>query len=326
MEWNMRRLMLAALALTLGAVPALEAQATREWTLTGRLTEPDGKAIDDATIRVTQGPRTLVARTDRRGAYRVESVGEGTWIVAVRRVGYRPTLDTITFDPKGMRRDYTLERATTSLGAVVVNGTWTGVRGVVGDIRLMKPLEGARVVVMSDRGTPVETDADGRFAAPLAPGTDVVLRVEREGYLRRIVTATVPANGYIELDIPLDTLRGDGRREFIAFEDLESRLAWASPYAALVNRAELARSDASRLSLALRESGTLAAKGLLGASGCLFVNGQAKPGFPVDLVPIEDVELVEVYPKGGDNSRTLSHRWPPLEECRTIISVWTSVD
>ncbi len=315
----MRRIALGsaiAFAFVLAVVPSLEAQAIRAWTLTGRLTDGEGKAIDEATIRVTQGPRTLLARSDGTGVYRVTDVGEGTWIVAVRRVGYRPLLDTIAFDPKGLRRDYTMGAAATGLDAVVVHANWTGVRGVVGDIRLLSPLAGARVVAMGTSGEPVETDVDGRFEVSLAPGTEVVLRVEREGFARQLVTAKVPADGFVELDVPLDTLRGDERREMIAFEDLESRLAFATPRAARLLRAELQRSDAARLDVALREVGTLTAKGIrVPRFACLFVNGEARPGFPIDAVPIEDIEFVEIYPEGSDLSRTLAIRWPPRGEC-----------
>jgi hypothetical protein len=310
----MGRSILTGLLLLL-AGGALEAQAIREWTLTGRLVGPDGRPIAGAVVRATQGPRTLVARTDAKGAYRVAEMGEGRWTVAVRQVGFRPAVDTLTFDPKGMRRDFTLEQLTASLDAVLISERWSGVRGVVGDIRYLRPLAGARIEAYVGSDTVLASGIEGTFALPLAPNTKVVLSVERDGYERQLVSATVPASGYVELDVALDTLRGEPRN-WIAWQDLKSRLRYATPRSALVGREELGRYGASSLDFALRESGELVAKGIMPhGAACLFVNGVARPGFPVWSVPVEQVELVEVYPAGSDLSGTLGLRWPPRGEC-----------
>jgi hypothetical protein len=294
---------------------ALHAQTPREWTLTGKLVGPDSQPIAGATVRATQGPRTLVARTNDDGVYRITEMGEGNWTVAARSLGHVATVERLTFDPRGMRRDFQLERAATRLDPVLVASRWTGVRGVVGDVRLLTPLSDARIEVIGGRDAKVSTGTDGLFAVALEPGTEVVLTVEREGYARRVVTATVPASGYIELDVPLDTLR-EQRRDWLAIEDLDRRLKFASARSAVVGRDEIERTDAGGLDAVLTESPSLARKGItVSRASCLFVDGIARPGTPVDAIPAALVEFVEVYPAGTDATNSLAIRWPPRGEC-----------
>ncbi len=307
------RFPISAIALAIATASA-GAQTPREGMLTGRLIGPDSLPIRDAIVRATQGPKTVLARSNDQGVYRLTGLYAGPWAIAVRRLGYSPFVDRLTFDPRGMRRDYLMRALVASLDPVLVSERWTGVRGVVGDIRFLSPLAGASVQLLGGTAR-VQTDSAGRFAVPLAPGTEVVLRVEREGYGRQVVTATVPTDGYLELDVAMDTLRGV-RRDALVWADLDRRLKFASPRAAWVGREELARSDASRLDAALTESGTLTLKGLIVTRrACLFVDGVARPGVPVDAILAGEVEFVEVYPVGADLTNSLASRWPPRAEC-----------
>lgn len=309
-----RRALAIVLSLALAA-PSVQGQAPREWTLTGKLIGPDSLPVAGASVRATQGPRTLLARSNDQGIYRIPEMGEGMWTVAVRGLGFVAVAERLTFDPRGMQRDFQLTRTPTQLDPVLVAARWTGVRGIVGDIRLLRPLDGAKVSVIGGGDAELSTDAEGRFAVPAAPGSEVLLHVERAGYARRLVTATVPADGYIELDVPLDTLR-DPKRDWMQVEDLERRLKFATPRATVVGHDEIQRVGSDRLEVALVESGTLARKGIMvGANTCLFVNGVARPGFPLASVPASEVEFVEVYPAGSDLSNTLNIRWPPRGEC-----------
>ncbi len=310
----MRRVLtVLIIGLALVAIPA-RAQTPREGMLTGRLIGPDSTPVRDAIVRATQGPNTVIARSNDQGVYRLTGLYAGQWTITARRLGFSPFMDRVFFDPRGMRRDYLMRELVATLDPVLVTDRWTGVRGVVGDIRFLSPLADARVEVLG--GTDgVRTDSAGRFAVPLAPGTEVVLRVEREGYDRQVVTATVPATGYLELDVALDTLRGE-RRDQLVWADLDKRLKFATHRGAWVGREELMRSDATRLDAALTESGTLTLKGLVVTRrACLFVDGVARPGVGVDAVLAGDVEFVEVYPAGADLTNTLASRWPPRAEC-----------
>lgn len=304
---------IAMLVLVCG--PAVgRAQSSRPGLFTGQLLTTDSSVVQDATLRATQGSETIVARSGRDGVFRLAGLGEGEWTITVRRLGFAPVLDRVTLPPNGLRRDYILREAVATLDPVLVSERWTGVRGIVGDIRKLTPLDGARVEVVGENaGT--TTDAAGRFALPMAPGSEVLLRVEAEGFVRGMYSLEVPAEGYLEIEIPLDTLR-EQARDWMAMEDLERRLKFATPRAAIVGREQILRSDATRLDDALNEAPSLTRQGIIVNRGaCLFVDGVARPGFPVDAVPAGLVEFVEVYPPGSDISNTLARRWPPRAAC-----------
>ncbi len=309
------RLSFSALALALLIGVSAGAQTPRGGMLTGRLIAPDSTPVRNAIVRATQGPNTVLARSNDQGVYRLTGLYAGQWTISVRRLGYSPFVDRLMFDPRGMQRDYLMRELVATLDPVLVSERWTGVRGVVGDIRFLSPLAGASVQVMGGASS-VQTDSAGRFAMPMAPGTEVVLRVEREGYDRQVVTATIPTDGYLELEVAMDTLRSV-RRDALVWADLDRRLKFASsPRAAWVGREELARSDASRLDAALTASGTLTMKGLIvSRRACLFVDGIPRPGVPVDAILAGEIEFVEVYAAGADLTKTLASRWPPRAEC-----------
>lgn len=308
----MRRLAFVLLAWCTPAL--LGAQTPRAGMLTGRLIGPDSTPVRDAMVRATRGPRTVLARSNADGVYRLTGLGAGEWTVAVRRLGFTPFVERVDFDARGMRRDYILRELVVTLDPVLVAERWSGVRGVVGDIRYLSPLPDARVRVVGG-DTITRTDGAGRFAVALAPGAEVVLRIEREGYARQLVTATVPRDGYVELDVPMDTLR-DARRDQLVWEDLDRRLKFATVRAARVGREELARSDASRLDAALNEAPSAVRAGVtVTRAACLFIDGVPRPGMTVDAVLAGDVEFVEVYPPGADLTNTLALRWPPRAEC-----------
>jgi hypothetical protein len=282
--------------------------------LTGQLLTGDSAVVRDATLRATQGAQTIVARSGRDGVFRLAGLGEGEWTITVRKLGFAPALDRVTLPPGGLRRDYIMREAVATLDPILVSERWTGVRGIVGDIRKLSPLDGARVEVVGEDAQ-TTTDASGRFALPMAPGTEVLLRVEAEGFVRGMYSLEVPAEGYLEIEIPLDTLR-EATRDWMAMEDLERRLKFATPRAAIVGREQILRSDATRLDDALNEAPGLTRQGIIvNRSACLFVDGIPRPGFPVDAVPAGLVEFVEVYPPESDLSNTLASRWPPRAAC-----------
>ena len=303
-----------ALVLLVGGPAVASAQSSRPGLLTGQLLTADSATVQDATLRATQGTQTIVARSGRDGVFRLAGLGEGEWIITVRKLGYAPALDRVTLPSDGLRRDYILRDVIAMLDPILVSERWTGVRGIVGDIRKLSPLDGARVEVVGEDAV-TTTDASGRFALPMAPGSEVLLRVEAEGFVRGMYSLEVPSEGYLEIEIPLDTLR-EQTRDWMALEDLERRLKFATPRAAIVGREQILRTDATRLDDALNESPNLTRQGIIvNRSACLFVDGVARPGFPVDAVPAGLVEFVEVYPPNSDISNTLARRWPPRAAC-----------
>lgn len=308
------RLFAAGCLLSLGAPAAVDAQQLRPGLLVGRIVGTDGAAVANAVIRATQGPRTILAYAEDDGDYRVGGLGSGTWTIAIRRLGFRPLATDLELPTEGLRRDFTLEATRTELDPVLVAARWSGVRGVVGDARRLAPLAGASIRLL---GSDVAAGSDslGNFALPTAGGRELLLRVERAGYVTRLVSATVPPDGYVEVDVPLDTAPRSSR-DYSVWRDLDQRLKFATPRAALISRNEIAASDAISLATALGAAASVVRLGVvINRRTCVFVNGVAKAGFPVDAIQAGDVEFVEAYPPGTDLTRTLAMRWPPGAEC-----------
>ena len=308
------RLFAAAWILSFGSPASLAAQQLRPGLLVGRLVDTDGAAVGNAVIRATQGPRTILAYAQDDGDYRVGGLGSGTWTIAIRRLGYRPLVVDVELPAEGLRRGFTLEATHSALDPVLVAAKWSGIRGVVGDARRLAPLAGASIRLLGTDAS-VGSDSLGNFALPILGGRELLLRVERAGYATRLVSATVPADGYVEVDIPLDTAPQTAR-DYWVWRDLDQRLKFATPRAAMINRNELAATDAISLGTALGAAASVVRLGVvINRRACVFVNGVARPDFPVDAIAAGDVEFVEAYPPGSDLTRTLAMRWPPGAEC-----------
>lgn len=307
-----RRAVVLAVAL-LTAAP-LSAQQLRPGLLVGRVLDSDGAGVSDVVLRATQGSRTILAYAEGDGDFRLGGLGGGIWTVSIRRLGYRPLAVEVELPGEGLRRNFSIERTTTTLDPVLVSAEWSGVRGLVGDARRVTALAGASIRLLGSDAT-VGTDSTGAFALPIPRGRDVLLRVERAGFTTRLVSASVPAEGYVELDIALDTAER-ASRDYWIWRDLDTRLKFATPRAVQVSREEIAATDAGSLGAALARSRSVARVGIrITQRACVFVNGIAKPGYPVDAIDADDVEFVEAYPPGTDLTRTLIMRWPPGGEC-----------
>jgi len=309
-----RAVLLAALPLSLLSSAPLAAQQPRPGLLLGRVVGSDGAGVGAAVVRATQGQRTIIAYADDDGDFRVGGLATGPLTIAIRRLGYRPSVVDVELPAAGLRREFTLEPTRTQLDPVLVAARWSGVRGVVGDARGVEPLAGASIKLLGSEAT-AGTDSLGNFALPTPGGGSLLLRVERAGFLTRLVSATVPPDGYVEIDVPLDTAPRAPLDAWV-WRDLDQRLKFASPRAALIGRNEIAAAGAVSLVTALGLTASVARLGLIvNRRACVFVNGVAKPGFAVDAIAAGAVEFVEVYPPGTDLTRTLAMRWPPAGEC-----------
>ena len=202
-----------------------------------------------------------------------------------------------------MRRDLFVETARVALDPVLVAAKWTGVRGIVGDARRITPLPGATVSILGSDAS-AGADSLGQFALAVPGGRTVLLRVERAGYATRLVSVRVPAERYLDVELGLDTL-GRPSRDLWIWRDLDQRLKYATPRAALVDRDELEASDAVSLGTALQLAASVQKLGLVvNRRACVFVNGVPKPAYPVDAILAGNVEFVEVVSRREVVQRT----------------------
>jgi len=310
----MRRLRSIALAITVLFVAPLQAQQLRPGLLVGRVLDSEGARVGAAVLRATQGARTIIIEADEDGDYRISGLLAGSWTVSVRRLGYRPVAVTIEMPAEGLRRNFALESTVAALDPQLIAARWTGVRGVVGDARRLSPLTGASIRLLGGDAV-TGSDSLGNFALPMPGGREVLLRVERSGFDARLVSVRVPIDGYLQIEVPLDTMLREARDLWI-YRDLDQRLKFATPRSAQVSREELVATDATSLGAALSAARSVTSRGIVvNRRACVFVNGTAKPGLPIDAIQANDVEFVEAYPPGSDLTRTLALRWPPGAVC-----------
>ncbi len=300
------------------AIPVLagaQAATTATGELTGRITTAAERPVGGATIRLIQGATVRETRADDDGRYRLTGLADGNWIQSVQAVGYQRSVGRIAFAGPRMERDVALVRLPTQLDSVVIAGRWSGLRIVVGDAAAQTALADARVRIVGPQDTSAITDASGRVEFERTPNADVTFTVERDGFARRIVQAKVPARGAAEVIVTLDSA-GPKVNDEMEWQDMRLRLRAAGVRAFQVGRDEVLRSGASALKDALRTSPAMTRQGVVAArDACVFIDGVAKPGLPIDGISVDLVDFVEVYPFGSDHSRTLALRWPPGGVC-----------
>lgn len=313
MRYLPRLLLALLLAASLPGTDA-RAQSLRPGLLAGRILDETGAPVGGAVLRATLGARTIIADADADGDYRISGLAAGVWLVSVRRLGYRPVAIEVVMPPEGLRRDLFVETAKVSLDPVLIAARWTGIRGLVGDARRITPLPGATVSIVGSDAS-VGTDSLGQFALSVPGGRAVLLRVERMGYATRVMSVRVPAERYLDVELPLDTV-GRPAMDAWVWRDLDRRLKYATPRAAQVTREELEASDAVSLGTALQLAESVQRLGIIvNRRACVFVNGVARPAYPVDAILAGNVEFVEVYPPGSEITRTLALKWPPGATC-----------
>ena len=317
----------AAVALAcvaLGSEDALSAQGrpaapSAGVVLSGQVRDSAARPIADAYVVASLDGVARSARADSTGQYRIEGLTVGTWSLVTRALGYLPDTSriTVTSATLPVRRDITLRRVLIRLDRRIVSATWTGVRGVVGS-REMQPVASAKITLVGESRVE-RTDERGEFAFAWPGGQSVLLRVEAPGFRTRLLGVEVPDGPSRELSILLDSDEG-WRPNLIISDDLERRVRWASPLAAYVSREELLRQGTRDAAAALVGTPGFSMKSLvIERDACVFVDGVAKPGIPLDAIDIQTIEFIEVY-SNSDRSGTLAQRWPRGAPCGAPVS------
>jgi carboxypeptidase family protein len=119
-SFGCRTLMVAASALVSAGLVTVEAGAQHNATLTGRIiADSGGGAIRYAGIRIPELER--VARADTAGAFRVDQLVPGTYVVIAEAPGFRARRATVTLAAGESRaRDFVLARSVNLLARVDV--------------------------------------------------------------------------------------------------------------------------------------------------------------------------------------------------------------
>ena len=309
-----RALVVAALVVASAAAPVVAQGQETLSALQGVVRNESGHPVEQAQVLfyVAATPREL--RTDRDGRFRFIGASQGAFRLRVLRIGFQPHDTTITVSGSSTEIEVQLRRVTT-LREVEVVSRRTGVYGTVMARDSLKPLAGARVELLGGRAGDT-TDAAGAFAMQSQRVGTFMLRVTRDGYDTRLISVRVPKDTGVGIDIVLKpgTPALDAHMEML-WAEMAQRINWKGVEAAVVGREELL-SRGKDLDAAIKFAPAFAKKGIfIDERACLYVDGVARPYATIRDFSVDEVESVEVYPRGSELSKNLMWRWPAKMPC-----------
>lgn len=325
------------------------AAAAAQGAIVGVVRDEGGVPLADVRISIDSGRRAVL--TARDGRFQLLAVAAGAQTLAARKIGYLPASARLTVpDDSAVTVDIVLIRDAMRLPGVVVDADIKNrVGGVVID-RKNQPISGVVVDVIG-LNMRVETGEDGRFAfLDLDPGLYLV-QWRKKGY--EVAQFSVRIVHDLDRDLAVRMYLADNERytpELAAVVALEAtrRQGMAGGRATIVGRDELERWEEAPLGVALNGSSGAIALREAGLS-CVIVNGHdvlnattertrtstrrrgptsavAGPPRPEPISAAagggwlayfraDEVEMVEIYPEGSENSRTLCARFRPSSGC-----------
>lgn len=295
---------LMGLALAAGPMSAQRADTSARalpggaGTIVGMTIDTLGKPIAGVEILLRGDER--ITRSGPDGAFRVTDVREGRHELRARRIGFEPHYRRVDVGPEGGRAVIVLRPAAPTLQRVVTSAERAGLAGVISDTA-MRPLAGAEVRVHGASARWARTDANGAFFIPLDRG-DYMVRLSADGFETRLVSVRIPADSGRWMGVMLRA--GEtSRRTRIALEELRYRLAWAPAMASFFTREELAQWGAMQLHrvVAMGEFRSFDAS-------CLALIDGGPERLPLWVIDADEVESVEVYPRGARLPRSMSRQ------------------
>ena len=272
------------------------------------------RPIGGAIVEIASADRRYAIRSDEDGRFQIFDVTLGPYRAVVRRIGYSQVAREIVVTSGMKELHVELAPIPQALREVQVRGEGTGIYGLVGSASDLKPIPGAQVYVAGARDSAL-TDSAGAYYLDVKRPGNFVVRVRAPGFADQLFIVDVKRNQVADGSALLDV--GESRRvPPILWKDLDQRLSWRTAnQTALVTGSELRRAGTSVTS-SLSASGTMVAKGLrIGPGACIFVNGQARPGFPLDAIRPEEITAIEVYSPRTDAAKLLIADWPKNMKC-----------
>lgn len=269
--------------------------------------------LPTATI-VLEGRDTTRGRTESGGLFRAR-LQHGSYALIVTRVGYEPARMSL-----GLARDTTLTVGMRTLGIILdtvrIYGRSRVIHGVVAT-RDLAPIGGARLELLGAKGG-ATTDSSGQFVLGTAEAESYVLRVARAGYATRLMSVSLQKDRSVELSITLDSTPAQTNYDVLVRE-FGRRAEWRGNRSAIVARDQLVANENAPLSEALRRAPSLVRKNIpLNGAACIFVNGVARPQWPLDAFDTRNVEAIEVHDRRSELTKTLEQSWPAGARCTDL--------
>jgi hypothetical protein len=267
-------------------------------TIVGVVTDAERRPVEDAEVRIGKLDRST--RTGRNGMFRFDSIADGKHELRVRRLGYEPQSRTVTVREAGGSVVFSLKAAPHRLAPVVTSISRGGLGGFVLDSS-SRPVQGAVVSVFGGTARTV-TDSAGEFFVDVRPGTFMV-RVTSKGFASRLVSVTVPNDSGRQIVIGLVPGKGSSAREEIEMDNLRRRLVWRVSPAAVFGREKLDALPNKRLEALVRAVNPNPL-----TDECLALVDGGPEAVPLWYLDVDDLEAVEVYPRGTLSYVTANRR------------------
>jgi hypothetical protein len=263
-------------------------RAAAQQSVRGTVRDTAGIALGGAEVHV--GDRRT--QTDSIGAFRVDNLSPGKYVLTIRLLGYSPVRTQVAVVEAGPTElEYYLTVVPVRLPPVLVNVNRTGIYGAVGDTGYRKAV-GAKVQLLGTHSATVLTDSLGRFAFPDAHNGQFMVRVTFGGYSERRLHLELKKNEGREIVVLLAPSREQtSKAEETAMFDLSRRLSMG------LRREQLTPSELTRRgNVALCDLPLI--KSELGSiETTLILNGTTVySDWPVASLcnwSVDDVELVE---------------------------------
>jgi hypothetical protein len=317
------------LALACGSVVAIAAAGAQDsLNLRGLVTSVAGNPIAGVEVRI-DGSR-FVTRSDQAGKFAFMNAPKGPQMLLFRLVGYLPTkaeAKVPTVEPVEVEMIPTPP----NLDTVRVVASQNVLAGVVVDHK-DRPIPGATVEMLSGASAATTTDSSGWFSFTSVRSGSVLVRARKLGFAA--ATTSIRLEDWRGLVIHLDPLdfnlsgskleaaSGFGNGNTFVWTETQQRLSMRGLRAIVVPREELASYDDYPLGQAIKRTptGSLEASDLnaAGSNVCVLLNGKNTVGpSSLESYRTEDVEFVELYPPGTEQSGSVS-RYLRNSGCRRV--------
>jgi hypothetical protein len=257
-------------------------------TLSGIVVDDAGQPVADATVFIVSLRRRAQSGAD--GTFRFDNVKNDTYRVLARAIGRLHTAQDVKVGTNGGSAYLRMTVVSQPVLTLITKGERGGLRGVIADTAFA-PLPNVTVRVKNDNAS-VETDANGAFYLPLAPGSYAV-EVRRPGFARKVMGVTIDRDSGRKVAAWLEP-RSDDAELVDSLLLVQQELRRTRGVA--LNGKVYTREDLEQLGLEhLQQLAAVAAQRAV-SDDCAVQLGATGDWIPGWMLTVRDIEFAEAYP------------------------------
>jgi hypothetical protein len=256
-------------------------------TLSGVVVDDAGQPVADATVFVLSLRRRAQSGPD--GTFRFDNVKNETYSVLARAPGHLHTAQEVKVGANGGSAYVRMTVVARPVLSLITKGERGGLRGVIADTAFV-PLANVAVRAKNDNAA-TETDANGAFYLPLAPGSYAV-ELQRPGYARKVLGVTIDGDSGRKVAAWLEP-RSDDAALVDSLLIVQQELRRTRGIA--LNGKVYTREDLEKLGLEhLQQLAAVAAQRAV-SDDCAVQLGSTGDWIPGWMLAVRDIEFAEAY-------------------------------